>query len=102
IVSVVTHFAVVLPRFRAQRKIVEDYRDFCEDFDKWWLTAGWPEKLAAVGYREEARKSAGSMKVRTGLDDEILNSLGPSTVATVWAAVILTVIFEIAATVAYN
>jgi hypothetical protein len=102
IVSVVTHFAVVLPRFRAQRKIVEDYRDFCKDFDKWWLTAGWPEKLAAVGYGEEARKSAGSMKVRTGLDDEILDSLGPSTVATVWAAVILTVIFEIAATVAYN
>lgn len=102
IVSVVTHFAVVLPRFKAQKKIVEDYREFCKDFDKWWLTAGWPEKVEAAGYRQEARKSAGSMKVRTGLDDEILDSLGPSTVATVWAAVILTVIFEIAATVAYN
>jgi len=102
IVGLVTHFAVVLPRFRAQRQTVEDYRRFCKGFNDWWLATGWPEKLAAAGYSATSVKQELGVKViSVADDDDALDSARPSTVAAVWSAVILTVIFEIAATVAY-
>ena len=100
IVGLVTHFAVVVPRYRAQRKTVKYYLTFCEGFDQWWLQTGWPEKLAALGY--PAKRGVPAKAMDEAEKGDFLDSLRPSTVAAAWSAVILTVIFEIAATVAHD
>lgn len=103
ILGLVNHFVVVLPRFRSRRESVLDYQAFCKGFDEWWLSTGWPQKLAKADYGELASKQNYAIKVKNGsLYDDDLDSLRPSTVAAIWAAVILTVIFEIAATVAHG
>src|SRR5438874_13332607 len=48
ILGLANHFVSVLPRYRATRDTVTDYQNFCDGFDKWWRTVGWPRKLELV------------------------------------------------------
>jgi hypothetical protein len=101
ILGLVTHFSSVLPRFRSRSETVRDYQAFCKGFDEWWLTTGWPQKLEEIGYPELAAKKDFAAKVKGGTPyDDDLHSFRPSTIGAIWAALILTVVFEIAVNVA--
>ena len=103
LLGLVTHFVVVLPRYRARRETVADYNAFCKGFDVWWRTTGWPQKLELAEYFELAAKGNQTVTVTDGsLYDDDLDSNRPSTTAALWAALLLTVIFEIAADVAWR
>jgi hypothetical protein len=92
------HFSTVLPRFQSRRETVRDYQAFCRGFDRWWLTIGWPRKLNLAGYGHSA---APMLTVSNGSPyNDDMNSHRPSTAAAIWAAVVLTLVFEIAAGVA--
>jgi hypothetical protein len=93
------HFATVLPRYRSMRETVRDYQAFCRGFDIWWLKEGWPRKLEETGYTELVTKYP-KIEVQGGSSVDDLKSHRPSTTIVVWAAVILTLVFEIAAGVA--
>ncbi len=100
VLGLANHFSTVLPRFQSRRETVKDYLAFCRGFDVWWLAEGWPRKLAEAGYAELALKRE-EIKVRNGsLYDEDLRSYRPSAAVAVWAAIILTLVFEVAAGVA--
>lgn len=97
VLGLANHFSTVLPRFQSRRETVKDYQAFCRGFDDWWLRVGWPDKLRLAGYAP----SKGAVRVRNGSQyDDDLNSYRPSTAVAIWAAVILTLVFEIAAGVA--
>jgi hypothetical protein len=97
VLGLVNHFTTVLPRFQSRRETVKDYQAFCRGFDQWWLNVGWPRKLRLAGYTP----SAVTTEVRNGSPyDDDLNSHRPSTAGALWAAVILTLVFEIAAGIA--
>lgn len=101
LLGLATHFVVVLPRFRACREAVLDYQAFCRGFDVWWLETGWPQKLEQTGYGELAGKSDYRIIVKGGSpNDDDLGSFRPSTIAALAAALILTLVFEIAAKIA--
>jgi len=100
VLGLANHFASVLPRYRATRDTVIDYQNFCDGFDAWWRNVGWPRKLKLAGLSETSTVFALSpRRVRT--DDDIL-SYRPMTAAAVWASLLLTTVFMIAASVAYD
>jgi len=100
ILGVANHFSTALPRFQSRRETVRDYQAFCRGFDRWWLADGWPHKLQQAGYSEVSPKPD-AIKVRNGSpNDDDLRSYRPLTAIAMWAAVILTLVFEIAAGVA--
>jgi hypothetical protein len=93
------HFASVLPRYRSTRITVTDYQNFCDGFDNWWRTVGWPRKLQLVGIASTQASDFARTKrsPRTGQD---LLSFRPMTAAAVWSSLLLTVVFMVAADVA--
>jgi hypothetical protein len=92
------HFASVLPRYRATRDTVTDYQKFCDGFDVWWRSTGWPRKLALAGLSGGSNDFAVTTK-RKRSEDDIL-SFRPMTAAAVWASLLLSTVFMIAASVA--
>lgn len=100
ILGLLNHFLTVLPRFQSVRKTVEDYQAFCRGFDIWWLKEGWPRKLAETGYTELVTKSPKIEVNRRSSAGGNLASYRPPTIIAIWAALILTLVFEVAAGVA--
>ena len=92
------HFASVLPRYRSTRVTVWDYQRFCEGFDDWWRTTGWPRKLQMAGFSSASNDFAGTARYRAS-DDDLL-SFRPITAAAIWSSLLLTTVFMIAASVA--
>lgn len=93
------HFSTVLPRFQSRRDTVHDYQAFCRGFDKWWLDVGWPLKLKLTGYGESSPSPMIEVTNGSSSDDD-LSSHRPSIAAAATAAIVLTLVFEIAAGVA--
>ncbi|HEY6139639.1 MAG TPA: hypothetical protein VI670_17895 [Thermoanaerobaculia bacterium] len=101
VLGLVNHFSTVLPRFQTVRETVRDYQAFCRGFDVWWLEEGWPRKLREAGYAKLVSAPERMIEVRNGSPyDNDLRSYRPSAAIAIWAAVILTLVFEIPAGVA--
>lgn len=95
------HFLSVLPRYRARRDAVEQYQRFCEGFDEWWRTTGWPRKLRATGFEKQLQDGGDFARVNQqpfSADD--LLSYRPMTAAALWSALLLVTVFMVAASVA--
>ena len=93
------HFASVLPRYRATRAAVLDYQSFCDGFDDWWRTVGWPRKLHLVALDGSQATDFARTPKRTRSHDDLL-AYRPMTAAAIWSSLMLTTVFMVAAAVA--
>ena len=93
------HLASVLPRFRARRDTVRDYQRFCVGFDEWWYREGWPRKVALGGFSESHGQRDFVRARRDTCDDDYM-SFRPMLSGALWATLLLTMTFMIAAGIA--
>jgi hypothetical protein len=93
------HFASVLPRYRATRAAVLDYQNFCDGFDDWWRTIGWPRKLDLAALTQSHPGDFARTIRRSRSRDDLL-SFRPMTAAAIWSSLMLTTVFMVAAAVA--
>lgn len=103
ILAIVYHFTSALPRYSSRRQSITDYRDFCKAFDVWWQDVAWPRKLRALGLDQQAAANQDIVPLKQfepRLDDTV--SHRPMTAAALWSAMLVTLVFMVAASVALD
>ena len=96
-IGLLYHFVSLEPRFRARQKSVEAYLSFCKQHDEWWRRT-WSTRVQNVfgaSSSSSSRQTGPTANPFVAFDN--LASHGPSAAAALWAAMLLTAVFSIAA-----
>lgn len=99
VLGLANHFTSTLPRYRATRAAVLDYQSFCDGFDVWWRTVGWPRKVGLAGLTPSHGGDFARVLKRPRSRDSLL-SFRPMMAAAIWSSLALTTVFLISASVA--
>jgi hypothetical protein len=97
IIGLLYHFMSLEPRFRARQKSVEAYLSFCQQHDEWWRRT-WSTRVQNVfGGSSTGSSHQTGPTANPFVAFDNLGSHGPSAAAALWAAMLLTAVFSIAA-----
>src|SRR4051812_41384755 len=89
VLGFVNHFTSTLPRYRATRAAVLDYESFCDGFDAWWRTVGWPRKVGLAGLTQSHAGDFARVVKRARSRDSLL-AFRPMIAAAIWSSLALT------------